>query len=131
MPSEGDATDPRQRFALFDTVAELLATAAGTVGGVTDARVVDHPAALRYEVWAGDDLAGYSAYARSHDTITFMHTEIEPAYEGHGLGSILARGALDGARASGLRIRVLCPFVRAFIERHLDEYGDLVEPTEP
>jgi predicted GNAT family acetyltransferase len=89
--------------------------------------VTDNPAALRYEIRVGADVAGFAAYTRLHGVITFTHTEIDPAYEGQGLGSTLARAALDGARASGLRVRPHCPFIRAYIERH-PEYADLVDP---
>jgi predicted GNAT family acetyltransferase len=54
-----------------------------------------------------------------------VHTEVEPEWEGRGVGSELVRGALDDVRARGLKVRPLCPFVRAFIERH-SEYLDLV-----
>jgi GCN5-related N-acetyl-transferase len=43
-------------------------------------------------------------------------------------GGRLARAALDDARARGLVVMPFCPFIAAYIERHLDEYGDLVAP---
>jgi uncharacterized protein len=49
-------------------------------------------------------------------------------YEGLGLGGRLARTALDNARARGLTVMPFCPFIAAYIERHIDEYGDLVAP---
>jgi predicted GNAT family acetyltransferase len=45
-----------------------------------------------------------------------------------GLGGRLARAALDDARARRLVVVPYCPFIAAYIERHLDEYGDLVAP---
>jgi hypothetical protein len=89
--------------------------------------VTDNAAARRYEIRVGDDVAGFAAYTRLPGVITFTHTEIDPAREGQGLGSTLARAALDDARAAGLRVRPRCPFVRAYIERH-PEYADLVDP---
>ena len=55
-----------------------------------------------------------------------MHTEIDPAFEGKGLGSALAKGALDAERALGEPVVPLCPFIRAYIDRH-PEYADLVD----
>ena len=55
-----------------------------------------------------------------------MHTEIDPAFEGKGLGSALARGALDAERTRGEPIVPLCPFIRQYIDRH-PEYADLVD----
>jgi predicted GNAT family acetyltransferase len=54
------------------------------------------------------------------------HTEVYESYEG--LGSRLARAALDEARAQGLGVMPFCPFIAGFIERHLDQYRDLVAP---
>ena len=88
-------------------------------------RVVDNPSELRYEVWAGDTLAGLIRYTREDDVVTMVHTEVEPAFEGEGVGSALVAGALDDVRAKGKRVRPLCPFVAAYVKRH-PEYVDLV-----
>jgi uncharacterized protein len=57
--------------------------------------------------------------------ITFTHTEVPPALEGHGIGSALVRGALDAARAQGLKVVAKCPFVSAYIAKH-PEFADLL-----
>ena len=54
---------------------------------------------------------------------------MDDAYEGQGVGSELAAGALDDARARGLRVLPYCPFIRGYIERH-QEYLDLVPEGE-
>src|SRR5829696_9874243 len=82
----------------------------------------------RYEVLAGGELAGYAQYVLPRGRIAFVHTEVYEAYEGMGLGSRLAQAALDDARARGLVVVPFCPFIAGFIERHLDEYRDLVAP---
>jgi predicted GNAT family acetyltransferase len=91
-----------------------------------DVTVADNLAEARYEVWADGELAGYTEYELTSDTIIFIHTEVEPEYEGHGVGGSLARYALDDARRRGLRVRPLCPFIKGWIERHQD-YADLVD----
>jgi predicted GNAT family acetyltransferase len=88
-------------------------------------RVVDNAPELRYEVWSGDALAGLIRYTRDGDVLTLVHTEVEPAFEGEGIGSALVAGALDDIRANGKTIRVVCPFVAAYLQRH-PEYADLV-----
>jgi predicted GNAT family acetyltransferase len=60
--------------------------------------------------------------------VAFIHTVIEPRFEGRGLGSLLARGALDATREAGFRVLPFCPFIRGYIERH-PAYLDLV-PAE-
>jgi uncharacterized protein len=47
-------------------------------------------------------------------------------HEGQGVGSAIARYALDDARARGLSVRPLCPYIRGWLERH-PEYGDLIQ----
>jgi predicted GNAT family acetyltransferase len=67
---------------------------------------------------------GFSAYRLVSDGIIFTHTEVDPAFEGRGIGSRLAAGALDDVRARGLRMTVKCPFIAAYLRRH-PEYGDI------
>jgi predicted GNAT family acetyltransferase len=88
-------------------------------------RVVDNSSELRYELWSDDALAGWIQYTRRDDVVTMVHTDIDPAFEGQGLGSTLVAGALDDVRAGGKRVHAICPFVAAYLERH-PEYGDLV-----
>ena len=90
-------------------------------------RVVDNREAGRFEVLVGDDVAGFAEYHRTSSATSFTHTVIDPAFEGQGLGSVLARGALDTTRAAGREVLPFCPFIRGYIERH-PEYLDLV-PT--
>jgi len=90
--------------------------------------VRNNPAENRYEVWADGELAGYTQYVLHRGRIAFVHTEVYQSYEGQGLGSRLARAALDDARARRLVVEPYCPFLAGYIERHLDEYRDLVAP---
>ena len=87
----------------------------------------------RYEAHVDGELAGFAEYVLDGDRIVFTHTEVEDRCEGEGIGSTLARFALDDVRArGGLRVVPRCPFIRAWIDRH-PEYGDLVQgqPTRP
>jgi uncharacterized protein len=70
-------------------------------------------------------LAGLAAYRMQPGLIAFVHTEVDDAFEGHGVGSILVREALDDARRRRLEVLPFCPFVNSFIEGHR-EYLDLV-----
>ena len=85
--------------------------------------VVDRPEAHRYEVLADGEAAGFVEYQLGPGEIMFIHTEIDEAYEGKGLGSVLVRHVLDDARERGLAVLPLCPFVRAWISRHEDYLG--------
>ena len=87
--------------------------------------VTDVPDKRRYEVSSDGQAAGYAEYILTDTLITFTHTEIDPAFEGKGMGSALIREALDDVRARELAVLPLCPFVKGWIERHGD-YADLV-----
>ena len=95
---------------------------------VAEYSVVDNSAAERFEIFAGDELVGFTLYKRRRGLIAFVHTEIEPEFEGHGVASKLISTALDTARSEGLVVLPFCPFVRGYIEKH-HEYQDLV-PAE-
>ena len=90
-----------------------------------DITVADAPGALRYEIRVDGELGGYAQYYMEKGRIVFTHTEIDPAFEGHGLGSRLAAGALDDVRRRGLGVRALCPFIAQFVRDH-PEYEDLL-----
>ena len=72
----------------------------------------------RYEIVVGDELAGYTEYELGDGSITFVHTVVDNAYEGQGLGGKLAKGALGDAKARGLRIDSRCSFISSYLERH-------------
>lgn len=91
--------------------------------------VRDDPANGRYVLMVDGQLAGFSQYRLDGERITIYHTEVEPEYEGQGLGDELARSALDDVRSRGLALVPVCPFISAYIRRHPDEYLDLVVPS--
>jgi len=93
---------------------------------MTDIDVTENAAELRYEARIDGELAGFAQYQLTHELIVFTHTEVDPAFEGKGVGSALARVALDDVRANGQRkVLPLCPFIKGWIGKHPD-YTDLV-----
>jgi hypothetical protein len=86
--------------------------------------VVDNAAEGRFELTVEGHTA-FAEYRENGHRIVFTHTEVPPELEGRGVGSALARGALDAARSRGAAVVPLCPFIAAFIRRHHD-YLDLV-----
>ena len=77
----------------------------------------------RFELDTDGHIA-FSEYKRTDGMLTIRHTEVPKELEGRGIGSALIRGVLDAARAEGLKVNALCPFAKAYIERH-SEYADL------
>ena len=87
--------------------------------------VVDNPAESRFELRLDGKLAGFAAYRRQPGRVVFLHTQVDDAYEGQGLGSQLARAALDAVREDGEEVVARCEFIARFIREH-PEYDDLV-----
>ena len=90
--------------------------------------IADDPTVCRYELLVDGELAATANYLLSADTITFRYTELQPGFEGRGLGPQLARAVLDDVRQRGLTVVARCPFFSTFIEDH-PEYGDLVDES--
>ena len=83
--------------------------------------ITDNPTARRFEAHLDGGLAGYAEYQLTDDLVVFTHTEVDPAFEGRGVGSALARHALDSLRADGARKALaVCPFIKGWIQRHPD-----------
>ncbi|WP_166139854.1 GNAT family N-acetyltransferase [Nocardioides ochotonae] len=92
----------------------------------TDVTVTNSPAHQRYEALVeGETLAGFLAYQETNELVVLTHTEVEPSFEGRGIGGVLARAALDDIRERGLKALVVCPFVLGWLRRH-PEYRDLL-----
>ncbi|HWV53350.1 GNAT family N-acetyltransferase [Pseudorhodoplanes sp.] len=86
--------------------------------------VTDNPAEHRFELKAGDHVA-VAYYTLRPGIITFTHTEVPTALSGQGIGSKLARGALENVRARGLKVVPKCPFIAAFMAKNA-EFSDLL-----
>lgn len=93
---------------------------------MTDVEIRHDESEGRYEAYIDGERAGDAYYELDDKRIIFTHTEVDGAFEGKGVGSALARGALDDVRANSTR-RVVprCPFIKGWIEKHPD-YDDLV-----
>ena len=75
---------------------------------------------------AAGEPAGELVYRdRGGGVIALLHTEVDTHLRRRGLGAALVTGALDDARARGLHVVPICPFVEAFVRRH-PEYAELV-----
>ena len=93
---------------------------------MADVETTHNPAEHRYEAHLDGELAGFAAYDLTDRLVIFTHTEVEEKFEGHGVGSTLARFALDDVRATGTHeVLALCPFIKSWIEKH-PEYADLL-----
>ncbi|HEY4344494.1 MAG TPA: GNAT family N-acetyltransferase [Parvibaculum sp.] len=86
--------------------------------------VTHNPATHRFEITI-DGVTAYSEYTRKPGVVTIIHTIVPEALGGKGVGSKLAKFALDTIRAEGSKVIPQCPFTAAYIKKH-PEYQDLV-----
>lgn len=99
-----------------------------TAQPVEDVTVRDNPAVQRFEVWVGDERVGLSWYEpRGGDVYAFVHTEVEPRFEGRGLAARLVGEALTTAAERGWSVLPHCPYVRRYVGTHR-EHAALVPP---
>jgi predicted GNAT family acetyltransferase len=93
-----------------------------------DIRIEHSPLKHRYEILAAEQVIGHSRYREDGDQRIFLHTEIDPEFQGHGLATKLIVFALDDTRAAGLRIVAICPMIAAYVKKH-HEYDDILDPS--
>lgn len=90
---------------------------------------VRHDAAQqRYELLVDGQSLGAAEYSEQGERMVFTHTEVDPSLSGQGLGSVLAKAALEDARRRGKRVVPQCEFIARYIERH-EQWQDLVDPA--
>jgi predicted GNAT family acetyltransferase len=83
--------------------------------------ITDNAQLQRFEAHVDDVLAGFAEYQLTDELVVFTHTEVDPSFEGGGVGSALARFALDKIRDEGTRKALpVCPFIKGWIQRHPD-----------
>jgi hypothetical protein len=103
-------------------------TATSHEDSALDVAVINKETASRYEAHVDGALAGLTTYRLVGDRVVFTHAEVYPRWEGQGVGTALAHGALDDVIAQGKQITPLCPFIVDYI-RHHPVYLDHVDPA--
>lgn len=96
-----------------------------------DPTVTRNDEASRYEIFSGDILAGFAEYKLRPGEILFVHTEVDPAFQGKGLASVLAAGALADATASGNTIVPYCPYISKYLKTHEVDGAEIRWPQLP
>lgn len=89
--------------------------------------MVDVEARERYEARVHGALAGFAEYRGHSDPRAFTHTEVDERFEGQGVGSALVAAAMEDVRARGLHVLPLCPFVKAWLDRHPEVAAEVVQ----
>ena len=83
----------------------------------------------KFTVGVEGKTVGLAAFADRDEQRVFYHTEVDDAYGGRGLATVLIAEALARTRAEGKRIVAVCPMVAAYVSKHHDFDDILDEPT--
>ncbi len=84
----------------------------------------------RYTISVDGETVGLADFADRGDQRVFHHTEVDPAYGGRGLATILIEEALNAARDEGKRIVPVCSMVVTVLKKH-PEFDDITDPVRP
>ncbi len=90
----------------------------------TQIEVKNNPERHHYEAQV-DGRTAFINYAMHGNTIRYIHTEVPPEMEGQGIGSKLAKFALQEAKERHWKVVPQCPFIAAYVKKH-QEYQPLV-----
>ena len=90
--------------------------------------IADVPGANRYEARIAGELAGWVEYRRVRERLVALHTEVDPAFGGRGIGSKLVQRVIDDARTGGTTITPRCPFFVTHFERHPEDRDVIAMP---
>ena len=83
----------------------------------------------RFNIAVDGQTAGFTEIVDSDGRRTFPHTEVDDAFQGRGLATILIGEALQQTRDAGLRIVPVCPMVADFVKKH-HEFDAVVDPAD-
>ncbi len=91
---------------------------------------------MNYDITHNEEGKRFTLHINSHNAIldyqlrdgdmVFTHTYVPKELEGRGIGSALAKYALDYAVEHKYKIVPICPFIKTYIERH-SEYSNIKE----
>lgn len=98
---------------------------------VNNVSVINNAEGHRYEALVEHATpAGFVEYQETSELVVLTHTEVDPRFEGRGIGGALARAALDDIRERRLKALVICPFILGWWRNH-PEHQDLLYNAPP
>jgi len=90
--------------------------------------VTDNESRQRFELIEEGKLA-FADYRLQGGVLVLPHVEADPALRGRGAAGRLMEGVMEIARQRGVKVRPVCSYAVAWLERH-PEHGDLREGPE-
>ncbi|MFI5937199.1 GNAT family N-acetyltransferase [Actinoplanes sp. NPDC051494] len=92
-----------------------------------DVTVQDNPERRRFELLVDGEVAGFADYRVRDGILVIVHSEVDPARRGQGLGNVLAEQTLDTLRERGEKIVPACPFFAHYVSEHHEYDAMLVD----
>lgn len=90
-------------------------------------KVVHNPEAKRYELILEEKRIGLANYSLMPGERHFVHTEINPEYQGKGYAAVLMKEALEDVRKNSKdKVVPVCSYVVMYMKRH-PETHDLLK----
>lgn len=71
----------------------------------------------RFELDLGDALA-FIDYRTIDGVLWLTHAEVPASHQGQGVAATLTAQVLAAARLRGVKVRPICSYVRAYMDRH-------------
>jgi predicted GNAT family acetyltransferase len=72
---------------------------------------------MRFELHVQDKVA-FVAFERFDGGIAYEHTVVPEELGGRGIGRQLVQYVLEYAQSNRLKVRPVCPFINAYIDKH-------------
>jgi predicted GNAT family acetyltransferase len=88
--------------------------------------IINNKRQSQFELKLPDGEIAVLTYRWLKGSMVLMHTAVPKSGQNKGVGSAIAKYALENARTHNLKIVVYCPFVAAYMKRH-PEYNDLID----
>lgn len=84
--------------------------------------IIDNTEQKRFEIHI-DGLTAFEDYeffttSQGKEGISYTHTEVPEELSGRGITDYLAKSILDDAEAKNLRVKPVCPHIKAYIDKH-------------
>ncbi len=82
----------------------------------------------RFVLTVDGEAFGQMTYSRAGERLIIVdHTHVDPAMEGRGLASKLAKAAIAWARETQAQVIPLCPYLSGYLKRHPEDH-DIIAP---
>ena len=82
----------------------------------------------RFEMRCPEGIAMLKYHYDRAGRLNLDHTGVPPARQHHGVAALLAKTAMDFAKAQNLTVVPVCPYVIAYLKEH-PELAPLVDPS--